>query len=156
MLKVAVLSTVKFSCRNHFVLNILEGMMHVLHEGSFPISFACSSGGWPGSGGVNKCCHGECGRLQHYFYDCEPNVPLSTCALPFCTQSVKSEMQLAHMQEVQTAISDKPTYHIQDVYGSSLKSVLQSESGGKHWGWGGPLGKRCKLLLPRVREDKET
>ena len=108
--------------------------MYVLHDGRFPINFACSSGGWPGSGGVRKCCHGECGRLWRYFYDQELHAPLSTCALPFWTQSVKSELQLAHRKEVQTVISDKPTYHIQDVYGSSLKSVLQSRSGGKHWG----------------------
>lgn len=107
--------------------------MYVLHDVCFPISFACSSGGWSGSGRVSKCCCGECGRLWRDFYDHELHLPLSTCALPFCTQSVKSELQLAHMQEVQTLISDKPTYHIQDVYGSSLKSVLQSRSGGKHW-----------------------
>lgn len=103
-------------------------------DGHFPLSFACSSGERPGSGGVRKCCHGEFGRFWHYFYDHEFHVPISTSALPFCPQSVKSELQLAHMQEVQTVISDKPTYHIQDVYGSSLKSVLQSQSGGKHWG----------------------
>lgn len=99
-------------------------MMYVLHDGHFPISFACSSGVWPGSGELSKCFCGECVRSWCYFYDHELHVPLSTCALPFCTQSVKSELQLAHRQEVQTVISDKPTYHIQDVHGSSLKSVL--------------------------------
>lgn len=154
--KVAVLSTFKFSCRNHFMLDFLEGAMYILHGQHFPTNTSCSSGLWPGSGGLNKCCHIECDKLCYYFYEHELHGPLSTCMLPFCTQSVKSELQLAHMQEVQTLISDKPTYHIQEVYGNSLKSVLQT------WVWQETLGMRmipgekCKLLLTRVRKDKEA
>lgn len=92
-------------------------MVHVLHEECFPISFACSSCGWPGSGGVSKCCHGECGGLWCYFYNHELHVPLSTRTQLFCTQSVTYELWLACMQEVQTVVSDKPTYHIQDYMG---------------------------------------
>lgn len=58
------------------------------------------------------------------------------------------------MPEVQTVISDKPTYNIQDVDGSSLKSVLQFWSGGKHEGQRGPLGGDANCSHPGCRKTK--
>lgn len=154
MLKAAVLSTFSFLYRNCSVLNFIEDVMHALHEGHLPISFASSSCDQPCTRGVRGCCCGECGRLQHHSCNHEHCVPISTYVLPFCTQCVKSELWLASMPEVQTVTSDKPTYNIQDVDGSPLKSVLQSRSGGKHEGQRGPLGGDANCSHSGCRKTK--
>lgn len=82
--------------------------------------------------------------MWHYFYGYKPHMTFFTCVLPFCTQSVKSELQLAHRQELQPGISDEPPYPIQDEYVSSLKSVLSIRVWWEFLGIEGTLGRNAK------------
>lgn len=78
-----------------------------------------------------------------------PQTPRGTffaCVLPFCTQSIKSELQLAHRQELQAGISDKPTYPIQDKHVSSLKSVLSIRAWWERLGVRRTLGRDAKYF----------